>query len=60
MEDELIRGRIVLGIRYDKELSRKPSQFKQQRGHSKKTKASAPRTTGNKDPTVECGHCGGK
>ena len=41
--------------------SRKPSQFKQQEGHSKKkTKASVPRASGNKGPAVECGHCARK
>ena len=44
----------------DSTTSCKPSQSKQHKGHSTNAKTPAPRTTGNKDPAVECGHYGGK
>ena len=43
----------VRAFHNDSTTSRKPS-------HSTKAKTSAPRTTGNKDPAVECGNCRGK
>ena len=73
-ENELIRERIVLGIRDDKARAKLLREKKLTlesaqeivltsevtAKYSAKAKTSAPRTTGNKDPAVECGHCGGK